>query len=251
MIELIEDDGVAVLRMVGGKANTMSLEFCQTLTDRFVEAGRSSACAVVVTGTGRIFSAGVDLLRLLDGGQPYVREFLPTLSTMLTTVFSHPKPVVAAINGHAIAGGCVLACATDRRLMAREGGRIGLTELMVGVPFPAVAMEIMRCATAPQYFEDTIFSGATYEPTEAVVRGLIDTIAEPAQLLERAIAVARTLAALPPPAFALTKRQTRQPALERLQHMGRSMDAAVEEIWSAPETFVRIREYAARTLHKA
>ena len=203
-----------------------------------------------MTGTDRIFSAGVDLIRLLEGGRPYIREFLPLLSAMLATVFSHPKPVVAAINGHAIAGGCVLASAADRRLMVRENVRIGVPELIVGVPFPAVAMEIMRCATAPQYFEDTIFSGATYEPKDAAARGLIDTMVEPAELLEHALAAARTLAALPPPVFALTKRQTRQPALERLERVGRTIDAAVEEIWSAPETIERIREYVARTLHK-
>src|SRR5216683_6145023 len=149
----------------------MSLDFCEALTARF--AAVSSARAVVLTGTGAIFSAGVDLVRLLEGGAPYIREFLPALSTMLATVFAHPKPVVAAINGHAIAGGCVLACAADRRLMAREGGRIGVTELLVGVPFPPAAMEIMRCATAPQYFEEAIFSGATYAPPDAVTRGLV------------------------------------------------------------------------------
>ncbi len=154
MIELTEHDGVAVLRMADGKANTMSIEFCATLTARFAEA--AAARAVVVTGSGRIFSAGVDLLRLLDGGAPYIGKFLPALSTMFATVFSHPKPVVAAINGHAIAGGCVLACAADRRLMAREAGRIGVTELLVGVPFPPIAMEIMRHATAPQYFEEAL-----------------------------------------------------------------------------------------------
>ena len=89
--------------------------------------------------------------------------------------------MVAAINGHAMAGGCVLACAADRRLMARDAGRIGVTELLVGVPFPAAAMEIMRCATAPQYFEDAIFSGATYTPPEAVARGLVHDIVDPAR----------------------------------------------------------------------
>jgi enoyl-CoA hydratase len=169
---------------------------------------------------------------------------------MLTTVFSHPKPVVAAVNGHAIAGGCVLACAADRRLMVREGARIGVTELIVGVPFPAAAMEIMRCAIAPHLFEDTILTGATYEPRDALGRGLVDETLEPELLLDQAIAAARMLAALPPSVFALTKRQTRQPALERLDRVGGSIDAAVEEIWTEPETLERIREYVSRTLGK-
>ena len=146
MIELTEQGGVAVMRLDDGKANTMSLEFCEAVTARFADL--SSSRAVVLTGTGHIFSAGVDLLRLSEGGAPYVHKFLPALRAMFAAVFSHAAPVVAAINGHAIAGGCVLACAADRRLMAREGGRIGVTELLVGVPFPPVAMEIMRDATA-------------------------------------------------------------------------------------------------------
>jgi len=193
--------------------------------------------------------AGVDLLRLLDGGPDYIRQFLPALSTMLAAVFTHPKPVVAAINGHAMAGGCVLACAADRRIMARDAGRIGVTELLVGVPFPAAAMEIMRRATAPQYFEDAILSGATYNPPEAVARGLVHDIVDPHELLDRAIDAANTLAALSPPAFAITKRQTRGPAVERLQRA--DVDADIDRIWTAPDTLVRIRDYVSRTLRKS
>jgi enoyl-CoA hydratase len=142
VIEVTEQGGLAVLRLAHGKVNAMSMEFCEAVTARFAEI--PPARAVVMTATGRTFSAGVDLVRLLEGGAPYIREFLPALSTMFATVFSHPAPVVAAINGHAIAGGCVLACAADKRLMARDGGHIGVTELLVGVPFPPVAMEIMR-----------------------------------------------------------------------------------------------------------
>jgi enoyl-CoA hydratase len=248
MIEVADRDEVAILRMADGKANAMSLEFCQALTARFVELSSSPARAAVVTGSGRIFSAGVDLVRLLDGGVPYVTRFLPALCTMLATVFSCPKPVVAAINGHAIAGGCVLACAADRRLMAREAGRIGVTELLVGVPFPTAALEIMRCATAPQHFEEVIFGAATYAPPEALGRGLVNEIVEPDALLERAFAAAKALAALPPAAFALTKTQTRQDALERIERDARAVE--IERIWTSPETLARIRDYVARTLGK-
>jgi enoyl-CoA hydratase len=247
VIEVMEQDGVALLRLADGKANAMSIEFCETLTARF--AAIPPACPVVMTGTGRIFSAGVDLLRLVEGGAPYVRKFLPALSTMLATVFSHPAPVVAAINGHAIAGGCVLACAADKRLMARDSGRIGVTELLVGVPFPPVAMEIMRYALVPQFFADAIFSGATYTPLEAVERGLVHEIIDPQALLDRATAAAKALAALPPKAFALSKRQTREPALQRMQSP--DLDAAIEQIWTAPETLDRVRDYVARTLRKS
>ncbi len=246
MIEASELDGVVLLRLADGKANAMSLEFCQTLTVRLQEAGH--APAVVLTGSGHIFSAGVDLLRLLEGGAPYIRAFLPALGTMFMTVFSHPRPVVAAINGHAVAGGCVLACATDKRIMARDAGRIGVTELVVGVPFPPVAMEIMRAATAPQYFEDALFGGATYAPAEAVARGLVHEVVDPQALIDRAVAAAKSLAALSPPAFALTKRQTRGPALERIA--GADVDAAVAQIWTAPETLARIRDYVSRVLRK-
>jgi enoyl-CoA hydratase len=246
VIEASERDGVALLRLADGKANAMSLDFCEALTARF--AAVSSARAVVLTGTGAIFSAGVDLVRLLEGGAPYIRKFLPALSTMLATVFSHPAPVVAAINGHAIAGGCVLACGADRRLMVRDGGRIGVTELLVGVPFPPAAMEIMRCATAPQFFANAIFSGATCAPLEAVERGWVHEIVEPGALLDRALEAANALAALPAKAFALSKRQTREPALERMQN--REIDAAIEQIWTAPETLQRVRNYVARTLRK-
>jgi enoyl-CoA hydratase len=249
MIEVDERDGVTVVRLADGKANAMSLELCEQLTASFQGLDPGSTSAVVVTGTGRIFSAGVDLLRLLDGGAPYVRRFLPALSAMLTTVFSYPRPVVAAVNGHAIAGGCVLASAADRRLMASEPGRIGVTELLVGVPFPSIAMEIMRGATAPQYFEETIFSGATYPPAEAAKRGLIHQVVAPETVLAQAIAAAKTLAALSPAAFALTKRQTRQPALERLA--ADTDRDEVERIWTAPETLGRIRDYVARTLRKS
>src|SRR5258708_12303989 len=115
----------------------MSMEFCEALTARFAEI--SSARAVVMTATGRTFSAGVDLVRLLEGGAPYVRKFLPILSEMFATVFSHQAPVVAAINGHAIAGGCVLACAPDKRLMAREAPPIGLPPPAVALPLPPPA----------------------------------------------------------------------------------------------------------------
>ena len=247
MIELAEQDGVAVLHLAHGKVNAMSMEFCEALTARFAEI--SAARAVVMTATGRTFSAGVDLVRLLEGGAPYVRKFLPVLSNMFVTVFSHPAPVVAAINGHAIAGGCVLACAADKRLMARDSGHIGVTELLVGVPFPPAAIEIMRCAAAPQFFADAILSGATYTPAEAVARGFIHDVVEPQALLERAVAAAKALAALPPKAFALTKRQIRAPALERMQSP--EFDAAIAQIWTAPETLARVRDYVARTLRKS
>ena len=247
MIELGEQDGVALIRMADGKANAMSLGFCQALTARFKEA--ADAPAVVVTGSGHIFSAGVDLKRLIDGGAPHIREFLPALSAMFAAVFSHPRPVVAAINGHAIAGGCVLACAADKRLMARDAGRIGVTELLVGVAFPPVAMEIMRCATAPQYFEDAIFGAATCAPPEAAARGFVHDIVDPHALLERAVAVAKSLAALSPAAFALSKRQMRAPALARMEDP--HVDATVAQIWTAPETLARIRDHVARTLRKS
>ncbi len=249
MIELSKQDGIAVVRMADGKANVMSREFCEALTARFGEAQASSR-AVVITGSGNIFSAGVDLLRLADGGAEYIRTFLPVLNAMFAAVFVCDKPVVAAINGHAIAGGCVLACAADHRMMRRDAGRIGVTELLVGVPFPPIAMEIMQCAVAPQFLSEAVYSGARYAPSDALARGLLHALSEPDALMGEAVACARQLADLPHAAFALTKRQMREGALARTRNAA-AVDSEVERIWTSPETIGRIRDYVSRTLRKS
>jgi enoyl-CoA hydratase len=244
--------GIAVVKMTHGKANALDIEFCEAIAAQFEALRSSDARAVVLTGQGQMFSAGVNLIRLSEGGAAYVRRFLPALHRLYDTVFFFPKPVVAAVNGHAIAGGCVLECCADKRIAVAGGGRIGVTELLVGVPFPPLAFEIMRFASPPRYLADGMFSGATFTPDVALTRGLIDELAEgPAALLDRAMAAAETLAALSPAAFAQTKQQIRQPVTDAMERHGRRVAAAAEEIWTAPETLDRIRSYVARTLKKA
>src|SRR5262249_17078440 len=120
-------DGIAVLTLNHGKANALDIELCDALATRFAALPKSDAKAVIRTAEGKIFSAGVDLKRLSSGGADYVRQFLPALHRLYEAVFFHPKPVVTAINGHAIAGGCVLACCADRRIMAPQAGPIRVT----------------------------------------------------------------------------------------------------------------------------
>ncbi len=250
MIEVAVNDGIAVLTMRHGKANALDIEFCEALTARFATLRDGDAKAVVLTAPGHIFCAGVDLIRVSAGGADYVRHFLPALHRLYEAVFFHPKPVVAAINGHAVAGGAVLAACADRRIMAREAGRMGITELLVGVPLPALAFEIVRAAVQARYFSEFLYSGATYATDAALARGWIDEVAEPVGLLEDALAVARELALLSPAAFAQTKRQLRQTVVERLAASGEATDRAVTDIWCAEATLAHIRAYVARTLKK-
>ena len=251
MIELSHRGDIAILKMVHGKANALDIESCEAIAAQFEALRGSDTKAVVLTGQGQMFSAGVNLIRLSEGGAAYVRRFLPALHRLYDTVFFFGKPVVAAVNGHAIAGGCVLECCADRRIAATGGGRIGVTELLVGVPFPPLAFEIMRFASPPRYLADGMFSGATFTPDMALTRGLVDELAEgAAALFDRAMAAAETLAALTPAAFAQTKQQVRQPVADAMARHGGPVAAAAEEIWTAPETLERIRGYVARTFKK-
>ena len=117
-----EDRGdVTVLRIEHGRVGAMDAELLDALT----EAVAGSDRALVITGSGSAFSAGVDLRRILDGGTPYTEQFLTALSRMFRAVFDHPRPTVAAVNGHAIAGGCVLALACDVRHVLPGGDGTG------------------------------------------------------------------------------------------------------------------------------
>ena len=250
MIEVETVDNVAIVRMQHGKANALVIEFCEALAARFHTLRKDAARGVVLTGAGKMFSAGVDLKRLSASGADYVRRFLPALHKLYEEVFFHPKPVVAAINGYAVAGGAVLACCADRRIMGHESGRIGVTELLVGVPFPALAFEVLRAAVPAEYLAEFVFSGATYITDEALEAGWIDEVAEPEELIEDALAVAEELAMLPPKAFAMTKAQIRGPIAERLAVSGEEIEAEATTLWCADDTLARVRAYVAQHLTK-
>ncbi|MBI2922704.1 MAG: enoyl-CoA hydratase/isomerase family protein [Planctomycetes bacterium] len=244
-------DSVAVLTMSHGKANAQDIEFMNALADTLAREAAADSRAVVLTGTGTIFSAGVDLPRLVAGGADYVRKFLPAFHAGLLALFEFPKPVVAAVNGHAIAGGSVVASACDRRIMARGSGRVGIPELLVGVPFPPLALEVMRCLLSGPAFHEAVATGRTYSAEDALARGLVDELVEPAALSGRAFEVARELGAIDRTAWALTKRELRGPAVGAAARAQVAMGAEIEGAWTAPETLEGIRKYVERTIRKA
>ena len=234
MIAVENRGAVAVIRLDHGKVHALDLELLDGLLASLDEVERSSARAVVVTGTGSVFSAGIDLRRVLAGGGSYLAAFVPRLITAFETLFSFPMPVVAAVNGAAVAGGCILACACDRRIVA-EGSRIGASELVVGVPFPVAALEILRWACGDAV-EDVVLSGRLYEAHEALAVGLAHEVATPDGLVDRAVTVAGELGGLAPAAFRLAKAQLRRPIVERIKADGPVVDPEVGALWSSTET---------------
>lgn len=244
-----EDKGsVAVLRIEHGKANTIDLELLADLSRELGRMDEEPVKALVLTGTGRVFSAGVDLYRLLEGGAEYVRAFVPRLNSTLLELYRFPRPVIAALNGHAIAGGFILACCCDRRVMARKAGRVGLTELPVGVPFPSVPLEVVRSVVPSRILRDLVYGGRLFAAAEALEAGLVDELVDSEALLERAVEVAQELGRIPAAAFKLTKQWVQEPFLRRLESSASAHDAEVLEVWSAPETHAAIRRYVEATL---
>jgi enoyl-CoA hydratase len=230
--DLVAADGVTTLRFDSPPVNALDLDLLEVITASM----RSVEGPVVITGAGRSFSAGVDLRALIDGGSDYAERFVTALSDAFLAIFDHPAPVIAAINGHAIAGGCVLAMCADVRLMS--GGTIGLTELAVGVPFPVAALEICRDAmgiSAPR----AALQAKTIDADTALARGWIDAVVPKDELISQALAAARELGQYSPAAYAATKKQLHQPARAAID-AGAATDADVRASWISEETRSRI-----------
>jgi enoyl-CoA hydratase/carnithine racemase len=246
-----KDQGaVAVLQFAHGKVSALDADLCDALVREIDSIEASAATALVLTGTGTSFSAGVDLFAFLNGGDEYARRFLPAMNAFFRRLLTFVKPLVAAVNGHAIAGGCVIAAACDHRVMADGTGRIGVPELVVGVPFPMLPFEIVRARLTPQVFRDLVFSGRVVLPREAVALALVDEVVEASSLVDSAARHAERLTRIPAATFALTKRALAGAILERAERAV-SHDRDVAAAWSSAEVHAAIRAYLDRTIKKA
>ena len=247
MIERTDEDGISLFRMAHKPANVLTAEFSDTLWNDIKETREDPTVrAVVLSGTGSAFSAGVDLFRVIQDGPDYVDALLSSLSGLLDGLRKFPKPLVAAVNGHAIAGGAVVACACDYRVMVRGNGKIGLPELQVGLPFFSVALEIMRGIVPARYLREVLLLGRSFNPEDARERGLVNEIVDSGNLLPRALEIARRLATIPEATFALSKRQ-----LSMSPDTMQDLDEELQAIWQAEESHAHIRAYLERTLGKS
>jgi enoyl-CoA hydratase len=225
-------DGVTIVRFDNAPVNALDLDLLE-----FIIASMGSVQGpVVLTGAGRAFSAGVDLRALIDGGTDYAERFVIALSEAFLAIYDHPAPVVAAVNGHAIAGGCVLAMCADARLMS--AGTIGLTELAVGVPFPVAALEICRYSMGISAARAAL-QAKTIDADTALARGWLDAVVAKDDLLPQALATARELGQYSPAAYAATKKQLHKPVRAAIND-GAAADADVRASWISEQTRDRI-----------
>ena len=247
MIERSDEGGIALIRMAYKPANLLTTEFSDALWEELTSARDDDTIrGVVLTGTGSAFSAGVELFRLVDGPAEYGAALLESVGVLFGGLRTFPKPVVAAINGHAIAEGGVMACACDYRVMGAGSGKIGLPELKVGVPFPAIALDTVRGTIPLRYHREVLLLGRSFDPEAAVVHGFVDEVVPPDEVIPRAREIALELGAIPAATYALTKKQWVRPA-------GGSdeLEEELRAIWLSDETREHVRGYLAQTLGRS
>jgi enoyl-CoA hydratase/carnithine racemase len=250
MISMDETDGIALLTLRNPPANALDPEFMEAIISGLDEIEASDARALIVTGEGSVFSAGADLFRVFDATRDDLAYGIKTMSNLFSRLFLFPKPTVAAVNGHAIAGGSVLTCACDYRIAAAGDAKLGFSELAVGVPFPAWALEILRFGVGWKHVRDLALMARTVTVEEALVMGIVDEVVPSEELMDKATRAAKRLARVPTGTYRVTKSALLAPAVERVKALGEEHDNKVVDLWASEEVQLAIRGFLKRTIGK-
>lgn len=226
----LEGDGIASLILDRPKVNALDggmLTDLQAAVTR-IEAD-DTIQGVIIRSAGPTFSAGLDLGALLDADRAEMARFFERFEATFTALFACGKPIAAAVQGHAIAGGLVLALAADFVALQRGPYRVGLTELQVGVPFPDSALQIVNHALPPRAARKLIYEAGLYGAEACFELGVGDVLVPDA--LGVATAWMRMVVSRPLATFRETKARMRQAALARIK-AGRGPGPVVEALLS-------------------
>ncbi len=221
-------DGVRVIRMEFGHGNAMNQKMLDSLATGLADGNSQPT---VLTGEGNIFSAGLDLVTLDRLDRAELEKFLTRFSATMIQVLTTPYPLVAAVNGHAVAGGCVLALACDYRVGTEGAFKIGMTELSHGLPLPAVASEIPRGALTPQTYRTVVMSGVLMEPEIAKQVGIFDMVNKDADSCIHQACVLAQKHGKSPEAFAGVKAAVVAPIVNAIKTLREPLDHRFLDIW--------------------
>lgn len=238
--------GIATVVLERGKVNALNPAVVDELSTTFA-ALRSDAAAgaVVLTGRGSFFSFGFDIPELLACTREEFARFVTGFTTLYRDLFVFPKPLVAALNGHAVAGGCMLALTSDRAILVQGNAKISLNEIAFGSSVFAGSVEMLQFRTGARASE-VLYCGAMYAAEAAREIGLVAEVVAPEALLDRARAIAGELAARRPAAFAGIKSLLRKPVADAMAR--READSIKEfvDIWYSEPTWTNLRKITIR-----
>jgi len=213
---LSTEEAVTVLRVDRPPANALDPGLLEELGDVLDAVAADPPAALVLAGRDGFFSAGADLKAVAGLDAAGHRSMVHGINRMVLGVYGLPCPVVAAVTGHAIAGGFVLAMCADHRVASREG-RYGLTEVKVGVPYPVAAMGVLTAELDARTVRALSLSSKLVDSAWCERRGVFDELVDPGEVIGRAVELAAELAGQPAAAYAYTKRQLRDQSLERMR----------------------------------
>jgi enoyl-CoA hydratase len=199
-------EGIAVIVMNRPPANALAPDFLADGLRVLRELHRDPPSGVVLSGTGRFFSGGADLRLVPTLDADAQAEMTRGVNELFAGWHQLPCPVVCAINGHAVAGGMVLALCGDYRIGVRDAS-YGLTEVEVGIPFPAEAMRVVQAELTPAVVRRLVLGGGLFDGERALELGILDAIATDAR--ERALEVVADLANHPPMTYRAIKQRLR------------------------------------------
>ena len=236
---------VHLIRLDHGKVNAIDSALLESLTRELDRALEEKKKGVVLTGREGFFSAGLNL-KELPGEREAMAAFLGQFEEAHRKLLEYPLPLVAAVNGHAIAGGCVLASTADVRIGAAGDYRIGVSEVSLGIVFPATAFEIMRHTLEPRFTSEVLLGGKLLTPEEAREAGILHRVVPAEDLLASAEAVAAELGSKPRLAFQHSKLALRAPMLERIERTRAESARLFLDSWFSPDVVERRKAMLAK-----
>ena len=245
----VEQKGeITHVTMSRGKVNALNPEVVRELRGTFSElAASASVRAITLTGSGPFFSFGFDIPEFLGYTREAFTEYLQDFTSLYRELYVNPKPIIAALNGHTVAGGCMIAVACDHRIMVTGKAKIGLNEVTFGASVFAGSVDILRNLTGQKNAERILLSGSLYSAEEATLLGLVDQVCEPDQLASSALETAGQFAVPDPVAFASIKRLLRMPIAERMKESEADSIREFIDIWYSAQTREQLEKIKIRS----
>ncbi len=251
MLEVTDHGKIREIRLAHPPVNALRPEVLSGLNRAVQAAPGEGVEAVVISGSPGMFSAGLDVPFMLEGGDAAAVATFEELLALRTALVISAVPVAAAVTGHSPAGGAVLAICCDYRVMAEGEYKIGLNEVQVGLPVSPILLANLSRLVGPRTAERMAVEGRLLSPQEAHDVGLVDQLAEPDQVIPAALKWCEKLLAAPSRAMLRTRAAARADLIALYADPERPGAEEYIEAWSNEETQATMRALVARLKNKS